>query len=94
MGAKNTADGEEPVVPSREAEMRAGGAADGAVDVIEVVGTIKWFDVGKGFGRDRTTVLYACHLVEDMREDQEFDRIIAMTERVASAALRNRGGAY
>jgi hypothetical protein len=39
-------------------------------------------------------VLHACHLVEDMREDQEFDRIIAMTERVASAALRNRGGAY
>ncbi|MFH1797469.1 MAG: helix-turn-helix domain-containing protein [Pseudomonadota bacterium] len=51
-------------------------------------------EVGRGFGRDRTTVLHACHLVEDMREDQEFDRIIAMTERVASAALRNRDGAY
>lgn len=51
-------------------------------------------EVGRGFGRDRTTVLHACHLVEDMREDGEFDRIVAMTERVACAALRNRDGAY
>lgn len=51
-------------------------------------------EVGRGFGRDRTTVLHACHLVEDMREDGEFDRIVAMTERVAGAALRKRDGAY
>ena len=51
MGAKYTAGGETPAVPSRDAEIRADGASpDGAVDVIEVVGTTKWFDVGKGFG--------------------------------------------
>lgn len=49
-------------------------------------------DVGKGFGRDRTTVLYACHLVEDLRDDPEFDRIVATIERVALAALRCAGG--
>jgi len=45
-------------------------------------------EVGLGFGRDRTTVLHACHLVEDMRDDAEFDRIVAVFEKVAAAALR------
>lgn len=44
-------------------------------------------DVGQGFGRDRTTVLYACHQIEDMRDDEEFDRIVAVAERVVSAVF-------
>ncbi|MGD9913854.1 MAG: helix-turn-helix domain-containing protein [Rhizobiaceae bacterium] len=50
-------------------------------------------DVGKGFGRDRTTVSYACHMVEDLRDDPEFDRIVATIERIALAALRCAGDA-
>ena len=65
-----------------------------AMYVAHVVLGLSMTEVGRGFGRDRTTVLHACHLVEDMREDDEFDRIVAMTERVAGAALRNRDGAY
>ncbi|MCO5159940.1 MAG: chromosomal replication initiator DnaA [Mesorhizobium sp.] len=65
-----------------------------AMYVAHVVLGLTMNEVGRGFGRDRTTVLYACHLVEDMREDEEFDRIIALTERVAAAALRNRDGRY
>jgi chromosomal replication initiation ATPase DnaA len=49
-------------------------------------------EVGHGFGRDRTTVLYACHLIEDMRDDEDFDCLVARTERVALAAFRNRIG--
>lgn len=49
-------------------------------------------DVGMGFGRDRTTVLHACHLIEDMRDDIEFDRIVTTFERVAVAAFGNRYG--
>lgn len=48
-------------------------------------------DVGLGFARDRTTVVYACHLVEDLRDDPEFDRIVSTVEKVAAAALRDRG---
>nr|WP_289852323.1 helix-turn-helix domain-containing protein [Mesorhizobium liriopis] len=47
-------------------------------------------EVGRGFGRDRTTVLHACHLVEDMRDEEEFDRHVVLTERVAMAAFRDR----
>jgi chromosomal replication initiation ATPase DnaA len=48
-------------------------------------------DVGRGFDRDRTTVLYACHLVEVMRDDADFDRIVATMERIVGAAFRERG---
>lgn len=47
-------------------------------------------DIARGFGRDRTTVLYACHLIEDLRDDVEFDRIVQTVERVATAAFANR----
>ena len=47
-------------------------------------------EVGVGFARDRTTVLHACHLVEDLRDDPEFDQLVVMTERIACAAFRVR----
>ena len=61
-----------------------------AMYVSHVVLGLSMADVGKGFQRERTTVLHACHLIEDMRDDRDFDQIIAMTERVAIAAFRNR----
>jgi chromosomal replication initiation ATPase DnaA len=62
-----------------------------AMYVGHVVLRLSMSDVGRGFGRDRTTVLYACHLVEDMRDDTDFDRIVATMERVVDAAFRERG---
>lgn len=47
-------------------------------------------DIARGFGRDRTTVLYACHLIEDLRDDIDFDRIVQTVERIATAAFANR----
>jgi hypothetical protein len=47
--------------------------------------------VGRGFGRDRSTVLHACHLVEDMRDETEFDRIVGTVERIAEAAFSRYG---
>ncbi len=47
-------------------------------------------EIGQGFCRDRTTVLYACHLVEDLRDDVDFDRLVTMTERVALTVFRDR----
>ncbi len=47
-------------------------------------------DVGGGFGRDRTTVAHACQLVEELREDEDFDRIVNAVEQVAAVAMRFR----
>ncbi|WP_274424908.1 helix-turn-helix domain-containing protein [Chelativorans sp. YIM 93263] len=56
--------------------------------VTHVVLGLSMTDVARGFGRDRTTVQYACHLVEDLRDDQDFDCIVLMVERVTAAAFR------
>ena len=58
-----------------------------AMYVAHVTLALSMRDVGAGFGRDRTTVLYACHQIEDMRDDLEFDRIVLTAERVISAAF-------
>lgn len=47
--------------------------------------------VGRGFGRDRSTVLHACHLVEDMRDEVEFDHVVGAVERIAAAAFSRYG---
>ena len=43
--------------------------------------------VGEVFGRDRTTVSYACALIEDMRDDRAFDATVAALELRIEAAL-------
>lgn len=81
-------------------ELRRSGRADQSITrvrqiamyVSHVVLRLSMNEVGHGFGRDRTTVLYACHLIEDMRDDEDFDCLVARTERVALAAFRNRLG--
>ena len=36
--------------------------------------------VGRNFGRDRTTVSHACARVEDSRDDPKFERVLACLE--------------
>lgn len=62
-----------------------------AMYVSHVALAISQGEVGRGFGRDRTTVLHACRIVEDMRDDREFDSIVAVTERVALAVFGQEG---
>ena len=44
-------------------------------------------EVAAGFARDRTTIMHACHLVEDMRDDTDFDAIVSTFERIAQSAF-------
>lgn len=48
---------------------------------------MRMVDVATGFGRDKSTVMYACHLVEDMRDDLEFNQIVARVEQIVRAAF-------
>lgn len=60
--------------------------------VAHVVMQVPMADVGRAFGRDRSTVTYACHLVEDLREDRDFEDVISAVERVLKAVLERFGG--
>jgi Bacterial dnaA protein helix-turn-helix len=42
--------------------------------------------VATAFGRDRSTVAYACHAIEDRREEARFDRWIAELEAMLREA--------
>lgn len=44
-------------------------------------------EVAAGFCRDRSTVVYACHLIEDLRDEPDFDKICSTVERIACAAF-------
>jgi chromosomal replication initiation ATPase DnaA len=44
-------------------------------------------DIGEAFGRDRTTVSYACALIEDMRDDRHFDDEVTALERQIETAM-------
>lgn len=55
--------------------------------VAHVTFGMRMAEVGAGFGRDKSTILYACHLIEDMRDDEEFDMIVARVEKILTAAF-------
>ncbi|MAZ18363.1 MAG: hypothetical protein CL535_18815 [Ahrensia sp.] len=48
---------------------------------------LKMAEVGAGFGRDKSTVVHACHTIEDMRDDEDFDLIVARVERLVGVAF-------
>lgn len=44
-------------------------------------------DIAREFGRDRTTVAHACRLVEDRRDEPEFDAMVGGLETALQAGL-------
>ena len=44
-------------------------------------------EIGRAFGRDRTTVSHACALIEDMRDDPRFDDEVTALEHLIEARM-------
>lgn len=49
-----------------------------AMYLAHVVFGLRLSEVGRGFGRDRTTVAHACLVVEDRRDNPTFDRTLEL----------------
>lgn len=47
-------------------------------------------EIGRAFGRDRTTVTHACHVIEDRRDDQGFDALLDRLEAAVTALREAR----
>lgn len=58
-----------------------------AMYVCHVALQLTMTDVARGFGRDRTTVGYACARVEDRRDDRAFDDLVGAVERVVDTVF-------
>jgi hypothetical protein len=63
-----------------------------AMYVCHVALQLTMTDVARGFGRDRTTVGYACAKVEDRRDDRAFDDLVGAVERVVDTVFAGRHG--
>ena len=61
-----------------------------AMYVCHVALRLTMTDIARGFGRDRTTVGYACARVEDRRDDRAFDDLVGAVERVVDAVFAGR----
>lgn len=53
-----------------------------AMYLAHVVGRIEYAEVGRLFGRDRTTVKHACAVIEDLRDNAKFDRTMDLLEGI------------
>jgi hypothetical protein len=59
--------------------------------VCHVALRIPLHEIGLAFGRDRTTVGHACHVVEDRRDDPAFDDFVGAIERIVCSAFSVSG---
>lgn len=48
-------------------------------------------EIGRIFGRDRTTVSYACARIEDMRDDRGFDEEVSLLEQLLASSAPPSG---
>ncbi|WP_244481192.1 helix-turn-helix domain-containing protein [Rhizobium sp. Leaf371] len=58
-----------------------------AMYVSHVVLQVTLTDIGIAFGRDRSTVSYSCHVVEDRRDAADFDDFVSTIERIIGAVF-------
>jgi hypothetical protein len=50
--------------------------------ICHVVLRMSLSEIGQAFGKHRTTVSYACHTVEDRRDDASYDQFVSTVERI------------
>jgi hypothetical protein len=56
-----------------------------AMYVCHVALSISVDDIAASFGRERSTVAHACHLVEDRRDDPAYEDFVSAVERMVTA---------
>jgi hypothetical protein len=66
-------------------------ARQSAMYVAHVAFGLSYSEVGRAFGRDRTTAAYACRLIEDRRDDPAVDAVLASLENACRALCLRRG---
>ncbi len=64
-------------------------ARQSAMYLAHVAFSLSYTEIGRGFGRDRTTAAYACRLIEERRDDPVIDALLGALEDVCRA-LRHR----
>ncbi|MDQ0454304.1 helix-turn-helix domain-containing protein [Rhizobium paknamense] len=78
---------EEEVSPPRNRRRQRCHIRQMSMYLCHVVLGIPQYEIARAFGYDRSTVSYACHVVEDRREDKAMDQLLLRLERVVGVLL-------
>jgi hypothetical protein len=68
-------------------------ARQSAMYLAHVVLGLTYTEIGRAFGRDRTTAAHACRLIEERRDDPAVDAVLSALESACGAMCRNAGAA-
>lgn len=68
-------------------------ARQAAMYLAHVAFGLTYTEVGRAFGRDRTTAAHACRLIEERRDDPAVDALLAALEAVCHSMREGPGGA-
>lgn len=79
------------ILQPRRAAPRVARARQAAAYLAHVAGGLTIPEVAQGLGRDRTTIIHACGMVEDRRDDPRFDAAIGCLERAMRLAAESGG---
>jgi len=77
------------LIASSRRSCTAAFARQSAMYLAHVSFGLSFSEIGRAFGRDRTTAAHACRLVEDRRDDPAVDAVLGQLES-ACTALRRR----
>lgn len=77
----------ENLLKSERGEANISRARQVAVYLMHTSLSLTYGDVSRIYGRDRTTIAHSCRVVEDLRDDPEFDAWIAELEAAVDMML-------
>lgn len=77
-------------ISERDRRFALGHVQQIAMYVCHVALELTMTDIARGFGRDRTSVGYACARVEDRRDERAFDDLVGAVERVVGAVFAGK----
>jgi hypothetical protein len=67
-------------------------ARQSAMYLAHITFGLNYAEVGRAFGRDRTTAAYACRLIEERRDDPAVDAVLGALENACGALRRRLSG--
>jgi chromosomal replication initiation ATPase DnaA len=83
---------EQDMVKATRAKAHIAFARQVAMYLAHVVYSMSYNEVAAAFGRERSTVAHACAVVEDARDDPDFERRMLKIERRLQHLAELRGG--
>ncbi|OCW55743.1 hypothetical protein AWJ14_14755 [Hoeflea olei] len=84
--------GERDLLPRLAARRRPCHTRQIAIYLSHVVLSVPYRTIAEAFARDRSTVMHACAVVEDRRDDGAYDRFVERCERCVAAVFQPFGG--